>query len=482
MPKESRSSALWLSSFLAASCLLPWGVERTQAAERGERLTAAVERRLADRLFDGIDVGIRIVTLDGAKTLYERDSGSLYIPASAAKIFPSAVSLVRFGPDHRIETPLVAGGELRDGVLEGSLYLVGRGDPSLEPSHLQDAARKLRDAGIRRIRGDLVYDVSYLEVAKPRNPPNARHLYAPPSALTVGSNRIALRLDEGPPPRLSTVPETSYAKLDYQIEIEASDRPGRPAMTYREMPWGDAYTIRGTVTRWDRRYKYLRLGVSRPGLYAATLLGEALARAGVVVEGQKREGRAPAAGRTLVAIRTRPLAEAVRELNQESDNVAAALVTEDLGAAFDSVPGTREKGLRVIRDYLVRETGFRDGGFRLADSSGLSVDNRFSAVQLTRALNHFYAALGDTFVGTLAPQGHHPHAMAVVPPPGMRIFVKSGTLPATGVNTLVGYVFLDRTGEAFSFALLTRRRGSGANLYSGTLTNPLLRSIVDALR
>lgn len=446
---------------------------------RHQRLAAAIEDRLADKLYANVDVAVRIVTLDGRETLYELEPDVLHIPASAAKIFPSAVSLARFGADHGIETPVKALGEIRDGVLEGDLYLVGRGDPALAALHLDEAAAELADGGLRAVRGDLVYDVSYLEVGRPLHPPNARHLYAPSSALTVGSNWIVLDLDDGPPPRLTPRPETSYVRLDYDIRVEDSDRPGRPEMTFRERPWGDEYTIRGTVTRWDKRYEYLRLGVSRPGLYAATLLEEALARRGVEVAGELREGRTPPDARTLATIRTAPLVESIRLLNQESNNVVAELVTQDLGAAFHSVPGTGEKGLGVIRDYLVREVGFDEDGFRLADASGLSVDNRFSAAQLTRALNHFHERLGTDFVETLAPQGHHPHASAVVPPPEMRIWVKSGTLPATGVNTLVGYVFLDRTQEAFSFALLARRRGSGPNVYSGTLTNPLLRVLVD---
>lgn len=476
----SRSAAFAAIALLLAAASS--GPSRCETApSRGERLAAAIEERLRDKLYANVDVGIRIVTLDGRETLYELEPDAAHIPASAAKIFPSAVSLIRFGSDHRIETPLKAVGEPRDGVLEGDLYLVGRGDPALEASHLDEAAAELAGGGLRAIRGALVYDVSYLEVRGPLHPPNARHLYAPPSALTVGSNWIVLELDDGPPPRLTPRPETSYAKLDYDIRVEDSDRPGRPEMTFRQRPWGDEYTIRGTVTRWDKRYEYLRLGVSRPGLYAATLVKEALARRGIEVGGGLREGRAPADARTLAVIRTAPLVRSIRILNQESNNVVAELVTQDLGAAFDSLPGTRGKGLAVIRAYLTREVGFGADAFRLADASGLSVDNCFSAAQLTRALNHFHERLGTTFVDTLARQGHHPHASAVVPPPEIRMYVKSGTLPATGVNTLVGYVFLDRTDEAFSFALLARRRGGGAPLYSGTLTNPLLRTLVDAL-
>ena len=75
------------------------------------------------------------------------------------------------------------------------------------------------------LEGDATHDDSLLDVEKPRYPPNARHLYAPPSALTVNYNWIILDLAEGPPPVLSLNPETSYAKLSSDITL--SPYPGR---------------------------------------------------------------------------------------------------------------------------------------------------------------------------------------------------------------------------------------------------------------
>ncbi|MCP4149190.1 MAG: hypothetical protein GY757_15695, partial [bacterium] len=89
--------------------------------------------------------------------------------------------------------------------------------------------------------------------------------------------------------------------------------------------------------------------------------------------------------------------------------------------------------------------------------------------------------MGEEFVEVLTPQGYHPHAANPVPPEGMRLFVKSGTLSVTGVNTVVGYILLDDTGEVFSFAVLCNRFKGGGMAYSGTYTNPVLRAIVNSL-
>jgi len=457
-----------------------FAISTRRAGQLREFLVHAINNCLKDRMYRNVDVGIRIESIDGKHILYRRNVEALYVPASAVKIFTSAISLIKFGPEYQFKTPLKTNGPVVNHILKGNLYLEGRGDPSLMNSHLKKAAKQLKASGIDRIEGDVVYDISFLDKPLSRYPPNARHFYAPVGAITVNFNWLDTELEEGPPPKLRTIPQTGYARLDYNIRISRSHKPGRPKMTYQEMPWGDYYTIRGTVTGWDRKYKYLQLLVSRPGLFGATLLKENCHEAGIKITGIIRKGKAPSTSRVLYAIKTPKLIEVIRNLNRESNNVVAELLNKDLGAYFDSVPGTGDKGLTIMRNFCIEELGFKKSGFTIDDASGLSPENRFSAAQFTHALNYFYKELGNTFVETLAPQGHHPHAVNPVPPEGMRLFVKSGTLSVRGVNTVVGYIFLDRLGEVFSFAILCNRHGNGGMAYSGTFTNPILTAIIKA--
>ncbi len=449
-----------------------------------KRLAASIRAGLDVPLYGNVDAGIRVQVIGGGEktVLYEQEPDTAFIPASAIKVFTSAVSLIKFGPDYRFKTPLKALAPVNNGVLEGDLYIQGRGDPALKTAHLDAAAKALKASGIHTIAGDVVYDTSFLDTAVPRYPPNARHFYAPPGALTVNYNWVHLDLDEGPPPRLTPAPQTRYVQLEVDIRVKHTSRPGRPAMTYKKLPFGDRYTIEGTVTDWDLRYKYLNLCVTRPGLFGATLLKEALERAGIEVKGSIRKGVVPDHARVLHTIETPEILHSVAHLNQESNNVIAELLNKDLGAYFQSPPGTREKGLAMMRAYCTDQLGFEKKSFAIADASGLSPLSRFTPRQFTSALDHFYGKLGTTFVETLAPQGRHPHAMHPVPPAGMRAFVKSGTLSVTGVNTVVGYIFDDRSGAVYAFAILCTRRGKGGMAYSGTFTNPLLSAVLQALK
>ncbi|HLP62165.1 MAG TPA: D-alanyl-D-alanine carboxypeptidase, partial [Candidatus Deferrimicrobium sp.] len=255
----------------------------TRADQLKKQLAVSLDNCLKSKIYHNVEVGIQVNAVDGEQALYRRNEKKPYTPASAIKIFISAVSLSKFGPGYQFETPLLADGSLANGILKGNLYLQGRGDPSLLYTHLEQAAKQLKTSGIDIIEGNVVYDIAFLEEVPPRYPPNARHFYSPPGALTVNYNWVDLELQEGPPPKLKTIPQTAYARLDYKIHLSRSQNPGRPAMTYREMPWGDQYTIRGTVTEWDKRYKYLCLCVSRPGLFGATLLKEACEKTGIKI-------------------------------------------------------------------------------------------------------------------------------------------------------------------------------------------------------
>jgi D-alanyl-D-alanine carboxypeptidase/D-alanyl-D-alanine-endopeptidase (penicillin-binding protein 4) len=441
----------------------------------GERIDAVAQKRA----FREVHVAIALSAVEGGQVIYQRNAERSLITASAIKVFPAAVALAKLGPEYRFETFIMTDGNSKEGTLSGDLYLVGRGDPALMPEDLQSAVNEIRKQGIHRIGGDIVYDVSFFDEEKNRYAPHARNLYAPPCALSVNFNTIDVGIDDrGPSPSLWLIPETSYARLRYDIRVEKTEIPGRPVMTYREFSWGDQYSIRGTVTDWDKRYRYLRLGVSRPGLYAATLFQEACKSSGITIGGTIKKGTAPPNARRLDRIASRPLKDIIGMMNQESNNLIAEMVNKNLGAIFGSPPGTRAKGIAIIRRFCVEKIGIPAEELSIHDACGLSAKNRLSASHFIKALNYFSTdpVLAPTFPSTLNRRTCPLTNRGI----SIHILSKSGTLSVSGVNTEVGYIVLNNTGTVFSFAILANRKQRGPMTYSGTLTNPLLNAIIGA--
>jgi D-alanyl-D-alanine carboxypeptidase/D-alanyl-D-alanine-endopeptidase (penicillin-binding protein 4) len=75
--------------------------------------------------------GVRIVSLDRGRAVFERNANRLFLPASNAKLFTTALALVRLGPNYRFQTRVLGDRTPgADGCVE-SLRLVGGGDPNL---------------------------------------------------------------------------------------------------------------------------------------------------------------------------------------------------------------------------------------------------------------------------------------------------------------------------------------------------------------
>jgi len=128
----------------------------------------AALRAMIDSLADAPEFsnahwGILIVDPERGDTLYSRNAGKLFMPASNMKILTSATAFAQLGPDYRYRTVFAARGAVANGTLDGDLLVIGRGDPSVSDHMLHDAmiplraiADSLAARGIRRITGRIV--------------------------------------------------------------------------------------------------------------------------------------------------------------------------------------------------------------------------------------------------------------------------------------------------------------------------------------
>src|SRR5215469_10344687 len=73
-----------------------------------DELQQQISNFVSQPRFDGALWGIKIVSLDTGKTLFETNAARLMGPASNCKLFTGAAALDHFGGDYRIVTPLYA--------------------------------------------------------------------------------------------------------------------------------------------------------------------------------------------------------------------------------------------------------------------------------------------------------------------------------------------------------------------------------------
>jgi D-alanyl-D-alanine carboxypeptidase/D-alanyl-D-alanine-endopeptidase (penicillin-binding protein 4) len=120
-------------------------------------LVAAYLDSLAAYGYGAENQGFIVTTLRG-EVLGEHNADRLFNPASVTKIATSLTAISRLGPDFSFRTAMYTDGKLdpSTGILHGSLYVIGSGDPAFFFENAMMIADKLNRSGIREVDGNLV--------------------------------------------------------------------------------------------------------------------------------------------------------------------------------------------------------------------------------------------------------------------------------------------------------------------------------------
>jgi serine-type D-Ala-D-Ala carboxypeptidase/endopeptidase (penicillin-binding protein 4) len=124
--------------------------------------------RVADSVIDRSPLrtavwGILVFDPEGGDTLYSRNPDKAMVPASTMKLATTATALAQLGADYRFRTLFGVRREPANGVIDGDLIVIGRGDPTVSDRMQGDARRamlaiadSLVARGVKEIRGKLV--------------------------------------------------------------------------------------------------------------------------------------------------------------------------------------------------------------------------------------------------------------------------------------------------------------------------------------
>src|SRR2546427_1705143 len=119
---------LALAAFFLSSALAQEAKTAATLAELRQRLAEHVSQPK----FAAATWGVKVISLDTGKTLFEHNAQKLFSPASNSKLFTVALALERLGPDYRVKTSLYAPSKPDpSGTLASDLIIFGRGDPCI---------------------------------------------------------------------------------------------------------------------------------------------------------------------------------------------------------------------------------------------------------------------------------------------------------------------------------------------------------------
>ncbi len=425
------------------------------------------DRILADSALAHAWAGLKVVSLRTGETLYEHNAELLAHPASNQKLLTSAAALSLLGPGYVFQTTVAIDSAARaDSVLQGNLYLIGRGNPDLTSNDLFGLAQNLAQTGIREIRGNLICDDFYLDDVRwgsgwmwDDDPAE----YVPRvSALSVNKNTVAVRVTPaeivGKPARVQIDPPTDHVTLintSVTVQRRAQiDSLALPSLTINRK-WQqheNTVVVDGAIAQ-DGSPREETVNVLEPEIYCGRLLRAALQTVGIAVHGGVERGLSPAKTKILAEHRA-PLLPILVNLNKPSDNLSAELLLKTIGAEKFGRPGTATKGIRAMRQFLGC-AGVDTNAVHSADGSGASHYNLITPSNLVNLLVAMWKnfAIRNEFAATLpiaGVDGTLRGRMKGTPAEGV-LHAKTGTISA--VSTLSGYT-TTADGEELAFSMM----------------------------
>ena len=137
MKDQFFNAKTWRGFFPALLAILfltpPASAQPTNFAKSLSELRIQLETHIQQSRFNGALWGVKVVSLDTGRLIYESHAERLMSPASNSKLYAGSLALDTLGGDYRFATPIFATAKLdRSGVLRGDLIVSGCGDPKLE--------------------------------------------------------------------------------------------------------------------------------------------------------------------------------------------------------------------------------------------------------------------------------------------------------------------------------------------------------------
>jgi len=417
------------------------------AGQAATPFAPALDELLARPALRDARVGVCVVSLDTGAWLYARDADVLLNPASNVKLFTSAAALARLGPEFRFDTEFLLDAGTGGAAAPRTLYVRGKGDPSVVTERLYAMAADLSHLGLRRV-ADIVLDDSWFDaerIAPGFDQEDGDRAYlAPTGALSLNFNTVAVHVAPGDrvgaPARVELEPDSPFFELVNRTVTVGPRSARRLVPSSQPLPGRQRIVVEGRVPLGGRPSATWRK-IDDPPRYFGETLRRLLEARGVRVVGRVRPGPVPPDARLFHVAESEPLDELVRRLNKSSNNFTAEQLMKALGAATSGPPGHLGGGVAAV-EQLLAELGIPRGSYVMKNGSGLNDANRFSARQTVRLL----AAMARRF--PLASE-----YLASLPVAGKdgtirwrmegteavgRVRAKTGTLD--GVSTLAGYV------------------------------------------
>lgn len=384
----------WLFSLLLISVAI-------SAQSLTDRLQKATQLLLANPQMKYAQLGLLIIDADSGDTLISYNPQVGLAPASCQKIITGCTAYELLGPAFRFQTAFISKSSVKNGLLEGNLWVVGSGDPSLGSFRFVSTKpvnqlllwkQSLQQAGIQSIAGKIL----------PLN--EGWPIGATPGGYTwndignyygAGSDYINWRENQydlllrsgasvGDPVTVVAAKPAPVGVQFISTATAAEKGTGDQANIYLA-PLSNWALVQGTIPRGETAM-VISGALPNPPAQLSQELTEAFQQGGINVMQHTIADSANRASQPLFYHYSPALDSLHYWFMKKSVNLYGEALVRAISRK-NSGKGSLEDGLQIIRQFW-KVRGIEPGALRIIDGSGLSPQNRLTAGTLVRVLQY----------------------------------------------------------------------------------------------
>lgn len=414
-----------------------------------ELVDISVNTMMTDPVLKNATWGFVVYDPKTKKIISSYNENTPLVPASTTKLLTTETAMSMLGENYRWMTQLEYSGEIdENGTLNGNLYIVGSGDPSLGTNKagawsykdiVSDFAVGMAREGIKKVNGDIVIQTALFKGNISALPENVVWLENNNYYLPVGTTK-----------EINPANEKLIVKKSMN---PAADKKFFYVSPYvNKIVYAEKYDGNGTLTT----------KLPDAPAFLANSFKASLVKSGVAVTGKvtpKMTDASPEVRKMISAYKSPTLGDIIYYTNQRSDNSLAEALLKTVGY-FQVGDQTSESGRIVVNNHL-KDIAFDVEGLNYMDGSGLSRSNKVTPISQVKYLSSlmdekFY----KTYFNSLPIGGQSGTLKGMFVGEGNgQVFAKTGTL--NKVKTLAGYLKTN-SGRTLVFSLMV-------NNYAGSV-------------
>lgn len=425
--------------WLISTVIILTGITGLQASASSTSLSITIPWYLKKHV-PKVNTGILIENAQTGKVLYQQNASQAYTPASNTKILTGAAALWYLGPNYHFKTVISTKGSIKNGQLDGNVYITFSGDPSLTSRDLLDLIAQLKASGVHSVNGNVILDDSVFNGPQyPLGWPQDDLAYcyaAPATGVIINQNCMSFQLNRG---QIIQFGGNDYPIIN-QLKL-VGKKALRTCVFAPEFQENNTVVLKGCLPNqpvWNFQF-----AIHNPQEYALQVTGRLLKSQGIQVSGSIKMGNTPYGTKTIDSHQSADLNILLAFMLKKSDNLYAEAITRTLGQQFYGV-GSHKAGVNAINAILAKQLGPDYQPAYLQDGSGESTDNLISPQQIADVLfSMYHSSMGPTFIKDLAVSGYKPGTLAYrlnQKPLLGNVYAKTGTI--AGVSALSGYLII----------------------------------------